>query len=124
MSNDRTLQVCRLDLSNPYVDEMGGRTGRYVIEVNVTYSKGGISYYDYQKYPSGYWLGMRRKFKGNDGTQQFTMFAMGESVRDLICEADRFSAKKLADLAKQAPVSDLYRKLLDHMVRCGAVLAN
>jgi hypothetical protein len=69
-----------------------------------------------------FWLGMRRKFKGN-GIERFTMFAPGESIRDLICEADRFSAKKMAELAKQAPLSDLYRKLLDHMVKHGAVLA-
>lgn len=65
-------------------------TGDKKIEVEVVYSTGGYSYYDYKNHPRGYWLHVRPIEFTDSG---FVTFVFGDGRKFFVSEANRFGAK-------------------------------
>ena len=73
-------------------------TGPEKLEVTVSYSKGGMSYWDYKDYPRGYWLHVSPvKIEG-----RFKTYMMGSGLKRFVVAAKRFGAKALDRAAVEA----------------------
>ncbi len=108
MSN-RTIRLARLKT-----------TSEKVIEVSVSYSKGGINYMTYKQEPRGYQLHVQPlTIKDNWVTiEGFT------GVKQTIEEAKRFNRKKLEEVAERIDDSATYHELITHVcVKQGLELA-
>lgn len=100
MSTDRTIRLARLKT-----------TGEKLIEVSVSYSKGGINYMTYKQEPRGYQLHVQPlKIEGNWVTiEGFT------GVKQTVEEAKRFSRKKLEEVAARIDDSATYHELITYV---------
>ena len=83
------------------------------VEVEVSYSKGGINYFTYNNEPRGYWLGVQPITVRSDLGVSFMAFS---GTKAFLEDAKRFSAKRLAELAAQGKSLPKYDQLMAHVL--------
>lgn len=83
-----------------------------ILEVEVYYDEGGMSYFTGSVNKRGYYLAVQ-PVKLDGGFRSITAFS---GTKALIEETKRFSAKKLQEVALQALHLPVYRTLLNHVL--------
>jgi len=79
------------------------------IQIKVTYSKGGVNYWNYRDEPRALWLSVTPvKLNKHPGYETITHVA-GTGLRHMLEEVSRKSTAKLQKLAKQAEFEATYR---------------
>lgn len=88
-----------------------------ILEVEVYYDEGGMSYFTGNVNKRGYYLAVQ-PVKLDGGFRSITAFS---GTKALVEETKRFSAKKLQEVALQAMQLPIYRTLLDHVLAKGNI---
>lgn len=88
-----------------------------ILEVEVYYDEGGMSYFTGGVNKRGYYLAVQ-PVKLDGGFRSITAFS---GTKALVEETKRFSARKLQEVALQAMQSPIYRTLLDHVLAKGNI---
>lgn len=88
-----------------------------MVEVEVYYDEGGLSYFTGGVNKRGYYLAVQ-PVKLEGGFRSITAFS---GTKALIEETKRFSAKKLQEVALQALHLPIYRTLLNHVLGKGNI---
>jgi hypothetical protein len=78
--------------------ERGDLKGANNLEINVYYTKGGMSYFSGQKSPRGYYLSVRPVTLGN-GTVSYHLFS---GIKRLLLQTNRYSEKQFAQAVEMA----------------------
>lgn len=79
------------------------------IQVKVTYSKGGLNYWNYKEEPRAIWLSVTPvKLNKHDGYETISQIA-GTGLRHLVEEVSRKSMSKIQKLERQVEKEVLYR---------------
>lgn len=86
-----------------------------VVEVEVYYDEGGLSYFTGGVNKRGYYLAVQ-PVKMEGGFRSVTAFS---GTKALIEETKRFSARKFQEIAAKALQLPVYRTLLDHVLAKG-----
>lgn len=88
-----------------------------IVEVEVYYDEGGLSYFTGGVNKRGYYLAVQ-PVKLDGGFRSITAFS---GTKALIEETSRFSARKLQEVAQQTLQLPVYRTLLDHVLAKGNI---
>ncbi len=88
-----------------------------ILEVEVYYDEGGMSYFTGGVNKRGYYLAVQ-PVKLDGGFRSITAFS---GTKELVEETKRFSARKLQEVASQALQLPVYRTLLYHVLAKGNV---
>lgn len=88
-----------------------------IVEVEVYYDEGGLSYFTGGINKRGYYLAVQ-PVKLEGGFRSITAFS---GTKAIIEETKRFSARKLQEVAVQALQLPVYRTLLDHVLAKGNI---
>lgn len=83
-----------------------------VLEVEVYYDEGGMSYFTGSVHKRGYYIAVQ-PVKLAGGFRSITAFS---GTKALVEETKRFSARKLQEVALQALQLPVYRTLLNHVL--------
>ncbi len=86
-----------------------------ILEVEVYYDEGGMSYFTGSVNKRGYYLAVQ-PVKLQGGFRSITAFS---GTKALVEETRRFSARKLQEIASQALQLPVYRTLLNHVLAKG-----
>lgn len=99
-----------------------GRIPDEYLILTVTYDKGGLSYFTYKEVQRGYYLNLSvrtRTIENGFRIEQFTMFNSG--LRHFIEPANRFNAKRLAEIVPDQTIVDgMKSKVLEMTLNKGA----
>lgn len=88
-----------------------------IVEVEVYYDEGGLSYFTGGVNKRGYYLAVQ-PVKLEGGFRSITAFSGTKAIID---ETKRFSARKLQEVALQALQLPVFRTLLDHVLAKGNI---
>jgi len=88
-----------------------------ILEVEVYYDEGGMSYFTGSVNKRGYYLAVQ-PVKLDGGFRSITAFS---GTKALVEESKRFSARKLQEVALQALHLPVYRTLLNHVLAKGNI---
>ena len=88
-----------------------------ILEVEVYYDEGGMSYFTGSVNKRGYYLAVQ-PVKLQGGFRSITAFS---GTKALVEETRRFSARKLHEIASQALQLPVYRTLLNHVLAKGNI---
>lgn len=88
-----------------------------ILEVEVYYDEGGMSYFTGSVNKRGYYLAVQ-PVKLDAGFRSITAFS---GTKALVEETKRFSARKLQEVALQAMQLPIYRTLLNHVLAKGNI---
>lgn len=74
----------------------------HVINVSLSYSKGGLSFWDYKHYPEGIYLHMQPVKRSISSGMTIEQYEGGTGVKHFVEAGARFSSKRLKILALSA----------------------
>ena len=98
-------------VEQPFISESGHECNAF--NISISYTKSGVSFWDYNRYPSGYRVSYTPLIVSKDRDCGFVMYsyAAGDGFYTQEEVAERFSAKKLHELAEK--VFDNIKEWLD-----------
>jgi hypothetical protein len=103
----RSIVIEKIALDGPRDKAMG--YARRVLNVEMNYQLGGMSYWDYKNHPRGFWLSVTPRDESDNGSYGWII---AEGGKTLIEASARYNEKKLLALAATVKSHPLYAAFL------------